>query len=194
MHLRNGEHGYGVVTRTLHWATVLLVLAQLVVGWTMDPDDSGHGRGRGRGGDSGGDSGGRGRGRGRGGDRDDGYDVLDGSFDLLDLHVLLGLTLLALAVVRTLWRLTTPLPPWSPTLTAGGRRWLHASEVGLLTSLYAMPLTGLVLVVAGDDDVVPLHVAAHVLFYVALAAHLGIVVRARLLPRMLGRAVVTRHE
>lgn len=39
MHLRNGEHGYGAVTKLLHWLTVAAVVAQFVVGWTMPVDD-----------------------------------------------------------------------------------------------------------------------------------------------------------
>ncbi|WP_148574449.1 cytochrome b/b6 domain-containing protein [Nocardioides caldifontis] len=37
MPLRNGEHGYGAVTKLLHWLTVALLLAQVAVGLTMDP-------------------------------------------------------------------------------------------------------------------------------------------------------------
>jgi hypothetical protein len=151
----------------------------------------------------------RGRGRGRGGDeatsavrgddrRDDGrridqrHDEDNGRDDndnedrgaLLPLHIALGLTILALALVRVGWRRATPLPPWAPQLSGGERRWLHASEVGLLTMLFAVPLTGLVLVLT-DDGLLPLHVAAHIGFFVALAAHIGLVARRRLLPRML---------
>ena len=61
--LRNGAHGYGLVTKTLHWAMVLAILTQFVIGYTMDAGESGRGRGRGRGEGSG-------HGRGRGG----GYD------------------------------------------------------------------------------------------------------------------------
>jgi cytochrome b561 len=184
MPLRNGEHGYGSVTKTLHWLTVLAVASQFVVGYTMDVDDSGRGRGRGRGGDEGGDDGGgHGRGRGRGGDDDD-LGVFDGSFDLLDLHVALGATILALALTRVVWRATTPLPPWDERLTPADQRAVHATEVALLTLLFVVPLTGLALVV-GDDDLLPLHVAAHVAFFVALAAHLAMVLGKRLLPRML---------
>ncbi len=43
MPLRNGPHGYGAVTKTLHWLTVLAIAAQFVVGYTMD-DDSEAGR------------------------------------------------------------------------------------------------------------------------------------------------------
>src|SRR6478609_6667026 len=179
MPLRNGPHGYGSVTKTLHWLTVLAVVAQFAVGYAMEADDSGRGRGRGRG--RGGDSG-HGRGRGRGGDDDLG--VLDGSWDLVDLHVVLGLGILGLVLLRVLWRSVTPLPPWDERLTPRDRRIVHATEVALLAVLVVVPLTGLALVL-GDDDLLPLHIAAHVAFFAALAAHLGMVLGKRLLPRML---------
>jgi hypothetical protein len=40
MQLRNGAHGYGVVTRFLHWLTVAVILGQFVVGYTMDFDEA----------------------------------------------------------------------------------------------------------------------------------------------------------
>ena len=40
MRLRNGEHGYGVVTKTLHWLTVAAIIAQFAVGLTMGPDEA----------------------------------------------------------------------------------------------------------------------------------------------------------
>jgi cytochrome b561 len=182
--LQNGPHGYGLVTKTLHWVTVLLVAGQFVVGYTMDD----RGRGRGRGGDetasSVRDNDRRDDDRDRDEDRrgDDGDD--EDRRALLPLHIVLGLTILALALLRVGWRRATPLPPWAPQLSEGERRWLQASELGLLTMLFAVPLTGLVLVLT-DDDLLPLHVAAHVGFFVALTAHVGLVVRRRLLPRML---------
>ena len=54
----------------------------------------------------------------------------------------------------------------------------------LLTLLFVIPLTGLSLVL-GDDDLLPLHIAAHITFFVALAAHVGLVLSRGLLPRML---------
>jgi cytochrome b561 len=180
MRLRNGEHGYGLVTKALHWATVLAVAAQFLVGYTMEADDGGRGRGRGRGR---GEGSGHGRGRGRGGEDDD-LSLFDGSFDLVDLHVVLGVSILALVLVRVLWRATTPLPPWDERLTPRDQRIVHATEVALLTTLVVVPVTGIALVL-GDDDLLPLHVAAHVAFFVALAAHLTMVLGRRLLPRML---------
>ena len=164
MSLRNDDRGYGVVSKSLHWLTVLAVAAQFVIGYLLD-DDGGHGRGRGRG---------EGSGHGRGGADDP---------DLLKVHVALGLTILSLAVIRVLWR-RTGLPPWDPRLTPRDQRMVHATEVALLTLLFVVPLTGLSLVL-GDDDLLPVHVAAHVAFFVALAAHLGMVIGRRLVPRML---------
>lgn len=175
MPLRNGPHGYGVVTTTLHWATVLALVAQVAVGYAMDGDDSGRGRGRGRSGESG-------RGRGRGGDDD--RPLFDGSFDQLDLHVVLGLAIIVLALLRIAWRRATPLPPWSDRLTARERRLVSATERVLLALLLVVPATGIALVV-GDDDLLPLHMAGHVALYLALAVHLGVVVRRRLVGRML---------
>ncbi len=82
-----------------------------------------------------------------------------------------------------LWR-RTGLPPWDPSLTGTQQRLVHATEVALLTLLFVVPLTGLALVL-GDDDLLPLHVAAHIAFFVALAAHLAMVIGKRLVPRML---------
>ena len=39
--LRNGPEGYGSLTKALHWATVLALVAQFTVGYLMDPDDEG---------------------------------------------------------------------------------------------------------------------------------------------------------
>ncbi len=201
MPLVNGTYGYGLVTKSLHWLTVLLVAAQFVVGYTMDAD----GGGPGRGGDSpaverdwGFPDGDRFPDGGRPpvGERPSfgerppdaarfpGSERFGGRGGLLPVHVALGLLIIAVALVRLAWRRATPLPPWAPQLTAGERRWLHASEVSLLTMLIVMPATGLVLVFVGSG-LVPLHIAAHVLFFVALAAHVGLVARRRLLRRML---------
>ena len=33
---RNGAHGYGLVTKALHWLTVAAILGQFLVGYAMD--------------------------------------------------------------------------------------------------------------------------------------------------------------
>jgi cytochrome b561 len=165
---------YGVTTRTLHWVTVLALVAQFTVGYLLDVDGSGRGRGRGRGGESG-------RGRGRGGDDDS---TLDLGWNLLTAHVSLGLLIVLLAVLRVAWRRVSGLPPWAESLTSRERRLVTATERVLLTLLFVVPLTGLALVL-GDDDLLWLHVTAHVAFFVALSAHVSVVLWRGLLPRML---------
>lgn len=175
MPLRNGPDGYGAVTKCLHWATVLALVAQVVIGYALD-DESGHGRGRGRG-----RSGESGRGRGRGGDDD--RALFDGPLDLLDAHVLLGVAIILLALTRIVWRRTTPLPPWSERLTPRDRRVVAATEKALLVVLLVVPATGIALVL-GEDDWLPVHVAGHVALYATVALHVGVVVRRRLVGRM----------
>jgi hypothetical protein len=117
--------------------------------------------------------------------RADDYDLLGGGFDLAEVHLLLGLTVLALGVVRPLWRRVAGLPPWSEHLSDGQRRLVHWTERALLALLVLVPFSGIVLVATGDDAWLPLHVAAHVAFFVALAAHLSTNLRPVILRRML---------
>ena len=164
---------YGRMARALHWLTVAALTSQFVIGYSMDADASGRGRGRGRG--RGGESG-RGRGRGRGGDLDvfaDGWVMA---------HVVLGVSILVLAIVRLWWRRHHGLPPWAPTLSPGERTLTHWTERLLYTLLFAIPLSGLWLVLV-NDDAVAIHVASHVAFFVVVSAHIGLVLKHQLLDR-----------
>ncbi len=160
---------YRPLSKVLHWTTVAALAAQFVVGYTMEADGRGRGRGRGRSGESG-------RGRGRGGEYD-----LDG---WLGVHVGLGVAIIVLAVVRLLWRRHAGLPPWAPQLTAWQRTLAHWTERALYALLFVIPASGLWLVLVSDDAVF-VHVAAHVVFFVVLAAHVCLVLTRRLLPRMI---------
>lgn len=208
MRLRNGEHGYGAVTKTLHWLTVLTMGGQFAVGYTMETDTDLR--------EADCDP----AGQDRSGDISDAeeerldrleerceaeQDRLDDEADdalgtawsdigsgelfseglsLPEVHVLLGLIIIALGVLRMVWRSTTPLPPWDPRLTPVNQRVMHATEVSLLSLQFLVPATGILLVV-GSDDLVVLHIAAHLAFFLALAAHLGMVIGKRLVPRMI---------
>jgi cytochrome b561 len=176
--MANQARAYGATTRWLHWLTALALLGQFVVGYLLDVDDSGRGRGRGRG-----RGGGSGRGRGRGGEDDD--FPIDLGWNLLTAHVSLGTLIVLLAALRLVWRRVSGLPPWAETLSERQRRFATLTERTLLTLLFVVPITGIVLVLGGDDDLLPLHVVAHIAFYVALTAHVGLVLWRGLLPRML---------
>ena len=207
MHLRNGEHGYGVVTKVLHWLTVAAIAGQFVVGYTMDPsgeiadvscDPPGENR-------SGGDtSEAEDAQQDRREERceaeqealeeraEDGVgtawsDLGDGSIlaDGLtgpEAHVLLGLTVILLGVVRVLWRAATPLPPWAPALSEAERGLESLLEKVLLTLLFVVPGTGLLLVL-GEDGWLSLHIAAHVTFFCVVALHIGLVLRHTVVQR-----------
>ena len=169
--LLDGRPRYGAVTRALHWAMVLAIVAQFVVGYTMDAGESGRGRGRGRSGESG-------RGRGRGG----GYDPF-GDDRLLTVHVVLGSLILVLAIARVWWRWRTTLPPWAEGLSKGERTMAHWTERVLYVLMFAIPITGLWLIVADDDDALTPHVIAHVAFFVVITLHVGLVLKHQLLDR-----------
>lgn len=207
MRLRNGSHGYGVVTKLLHWATVAALVAQFVVGYVMvaegafekaDCDPPAQSR--------------------EGGDPSDAAqaridrieelceqrqdrlqaraddplgtaysdlasgDILGGGVSLPEVHVLLGLVILALAASRVVWRRTAGLPPWAESLSPEERTWEHWSEKLLLSLLFVIPLSGLLLVVV-SYDLLPLHIAAHICFFAAVAAHLGLVLKHQLVNR-----------
>jgi hypothetical protein len=112
-------------------------------------------------------------------------DLLGGGFGLAEVHLVLGVAVLALGVVRPLWRRVAGLPPWSEHLSAGQRRLATWTERALMSLLVLVPLTGLVLVGTGDDAWLPLHVGAHLAFFVVLAAHLSTNLRPAVLRRML---------
>ena len=202
MHLRNGDHGYGAVTKLLHWLTVVAIAGQFLVGYTMDLDGAFDRRDD------------RldaleerleqlAEGRGEAAEErveaeierreaaldaaDDGQaadvfsDVITGraftdGVSLPELHIMLGLLIILLAAVRLLWRSSTPLPPWAEYLGPGERAFEAWAEKVLLGLLFAVPGTGLLLVVAGDEWV-GVHIAAHIAFYVAIALHVALVLK-----------------
>jgi cytochrome b561 len=65
--------------------------------------------------------------------------------------VLLGLSIILLALIRVLWWGTTSLPPWANHLSADERRLEARPEKALLTLLFVVPTTGLALLALGDD-------------------------------------------
>ncbi|MEU6986529.1 cytochrome b/b6 domain-containing protein [Streptomyces sp. NPDC046324] len=110
-----------------------------------------------------------------------------GDDPLFTAHVLLGLTVLAL--LRLGRRIATPLPPWAPTLSPFERSLAHWTEYALLALTLIVPSSGLWLLASGEDELLGVHITAHVLFFAALALHGGLVARHQLFvrDRLLGR-------
>ena len=76
----------------------------------------------------------------------------------------------------------TPLPPWADHLSPGERRLESLLEKVLLTLLFVVPGTGLLLV-AGTTDWLPVHVTAQVVFVGVIALHAGLVLKHTLVRR-----------
>lgn len=176
---------YAPFARFLHWAMFIAIGLQFVIGYAMERYD----------------------------------DLLEMPVDrwlggeeenLVLVHGFLGVLILSMAVVRLLFRLTAGLPPWAATLTSAERRIAHWTEVVLYGLMFLIPLTGLALLflsgedwevfgreleapyeLADDDLLLAGHIATHVLFAVAFAAHLALILkhqfvnRDRLLRRMI---------
>ena len=189
MALRNGPDGYGSLTKVLHWLTVLLLAAQVSVGLLMDPeadepdcDPPGEDR--------------------SGGDTTDAYEerldrIEEACEDRADLWArttsrattccwctVLGTSVIALGLVRILWRRQGSLPAWSEALGPRARRVAAVTEKVLLAGLLVVPASGLLLVLSGDDHWVPLHVGAMLAFAAALVVHLATNLRPAVLRRM----------
>ncbi|MEO3470911.1 cytochrome b/b6 domain-containing protein [Roseomonas sp. CAU 1739] len=166
MPLLNTGQGYGSLTKTLHWLVVALFTFQIVSALTMTRlgDDAGAGRDA-----------------------------------LYNWHKTLGLVALGVALLRLWARRAGELPPWAPGLTTFDRRVVHHAERTLYLAMFVMPVSGFLYVMAGGYGVLfagvfalpnpigrwPLlaeaaklvHLGAAILLGVALAAHLGIVLR-----------------
>lgn len=217
VHLRNGKHGYGAVTKLLHWLTVAALATQLAVGLTMEADaaaeraedaadaredaakdfadaaeDAAGSEAEEEAAEEAGERAEEAADAATDSAADTEYLIgLGDGVDLIDVHVLLGVCILLLAVVRVWWRRVGGLPPWAPALSLQERKVASWIEKALLSSLFLVPSTGLLLVFTQDDALVPAHIAALVLLGIAVAAHVSLVLRHtllrpdRLLQRML---------
>jgi cytochrome b561 len=154
------------VAKSLHWATVGLVVFQFTVG----------------------------------------VGELDVFGDFEDVHGSAGVALLAVTILRLLWRQAVALPPWPSHLSRAERRLIHLVEMTLYAMLFAKPITGLFLLGADGDEfelfgqveVPPLwpesdeseeffdaaHFVTGLVLLAAIVCHVALVVGRRLLPRM----------
>jgi len=114
---------YGGTTKLLHWLVFLLVMNQFIVGPVMMRVPSGETVG--------------------------GYT----QGQLYEWHKSIGLTVLAVMIVRYVWRRAATLPDWAPNLSDGEKRVIHWTERLLYVMLFAMPISGFLFVMAGNFGV-----------------------------------------
>jgi cytochrome b561 len=72
---------------------------------------------------------------------------------LMGLHQSVGITILALAVLRLLWRLVDRTPPWPAGMAGYERVIARLTHVAFYLLLFALPLTGWLLSSAEGDAV-----------------------------------------
>ena len=166
MPARNTSTSFGWVAKSLHWATVGLVVFQFTVG----------------------------------------VGELEVFGDFEDVHGSAGVALIAVTILRLIWRRAVALPPWPSHLSSAERRVIHLVEMTLYAMLFAKPITGLFLLGADGDEfelfgqveVPPLwpesdeseefldaaHFVTGLILLAAIVCHVALVVGRRLLPRM----------
>lgn len=175
MRLRNSAEGYGALTMAYHWVVVALFACQFLSAAVMTrlgPDGVALGM------------------------------TQDG---LYNWHKSIGLVALAFALLRIANRRAGELPPWAPTLSERERAFVHRAEQVLYAAMIIMPVSGLVYVMSGGYGVRlfgvyelprplpawPLlaqgakwtHVLAGWALSIALAGHIGLVLRHQLFLR-----------
>lgn len=74
-------------------------------------------------------------------------------FSLYQWHKSIGMTILALSLVRLLWRLAHPPPPLPATMPAWQRRLAKFTHAGLYVLMIGLPLTGWAVVSASTFNV-----------------------------------------
>jgi cytochrome b561 len=68
-----------------------------------------------------------------------------GKFQLIQFHKSLGITILALAAIRLLWRFTNPAPRLAPATPAWQKAIAHSTHWLLYGLMFAMPVSGWVM-------------------------------------------------
>lgn len=77
------------------------------------------------------------------------HDSLPKDWQVMPVHKSLGLTVLALTVVRILWRFTRPAPALPGTMPQWERLAAHATHFAFYALMVLIPLTGWIMTSAG---------------------------------------------
>jgi cytochrome b561 len=123
MGLFNTQHGYGSLTKTLHWLVVALFAFQYAAANIMLRMD------------------------------DNGLALGLSQAAYYNWHKSIGLVALVVAVLRLLARRSGRLPDWAPTLSERERAFIHRAEQILYTAMFVMPVSGFLYVMAGGYGV-----------------------------------------
>ena len=187
MSLLNTQHGYGALTKFIHWLVVALFAFQFAAANIMLRLDGGR------------------------------TALSFTQDDYYNWHKSIGLLALIVAVCRLVARKRGQLPDWAPTLSPFERKFIHRAEQVLYTAMFLMPVSGFLYVMAGGYGVrlfgawdLPnpigshetlavvakwTHIAASYALLLALTGHIGLVLRHQLIlrDRLLHRMLPSRR-
>lgn len=115
MTAKSSASQYGTVTKSLHWIIFVLFTIMFILGFGL-----------------------------MGGDET--TTAFGADWDsVFDWHATIGLIVLILAIIRIIWRKTTPLPSWAPGLTKAEQGLAHRTEQVMYFVMIAKPVSGYVL-------------------------------------------------
>jgi cytochrome b561 len=188
MQWKNSSAGYGALTKFFHWTMAAMILFQLVSATIMVRLGA------------------------------DGIALGAGQATYYNWHKSIGLVALVFAVGRVLARRAGSLPGWAPSLNDAERSFIHRAEQALYAAMFVMPISGFLYVMAGGYGVnlfgvreLPnligqytwlataakwAHIGAGWVLTLALAGHIGLVLRHTLLLRdgLLRRMLPTKQR
>jgi cytochrome b561 len=107
MNFRNSVRSWGVISKSLHWLIVVLILNQWVIAARAESLPLGAAK-----------------------------------LQALGWHKSLGMTILALAIIRLVWRWLNPVPTLAGLAKPWERGLAHVSHWALYALIFAMPLSG----------------------------------------------------
>ena len=173
MALLSTKDAYGSLTKFFHWAIVALFAWQFLAGLIMT----------------------------RMSDKGTALGLTQDTY--YNWHKSIGLVALFVAIARLMARRRGTLPDWAPTLSDGEKTFIHRAEQVLYTAMFVMPVSGYVFVMAGGygvrlfgavdlfnpiprSDVLAFvaqwtHALAGIALALALAGHIGLVLRHQFL-------------
>lgn len=123
MPLFNLPNRYGVVSKLLHWGMFVMLVYQFAGAHIMSRLG-----------------------------REGTLFGMNGDF-YYNWHKSIGLVLFFVALARLIWRRTTPLPEWHPSLSEPERSLVSRLETWLYWLMFVVPLTGYLFVMAGGYGV-----------------------------------------
>ena len=108
MHIKNTITEYGVISKILHWISVLLLLVQIPLGFYLVDLDFGEQR-----------------------------------INIENIHIIIGLTLFYLVIIRLLIKIFNPTPKLEPSIFKGQKFLAKLNHILLYVTILSITISGI---------------------------------------------------